>query len=56
MTEGTYEKPGEPEDNMDTWGKGSAMAGAKAEREKNDAEYASRMNRPARQEPEDTGF
>jgi len=36
MDDGSYEKPGEPVDNADSWGRGSKMHEAKAEREKND--------------------
>jgi len=54
--EGTYEAPGEPEDNSMSWGRGSAIAEARLNREKADAEMMQRHNRPAKPVEEDKGF
>ncbi len=53
---GTYQAPGD-EDNQDSWGRGSKMSEAKANRAADEARFAERQNRPARQAPpEDNNF
>ena len=54
---GTYEEPGEPEDNQMSWGRGSNIAAAREAREKADAEMAIRQNaRQSKPQEEDKGF
>lgn len=54
---GTYEEPGEPEDNQMSWGRGSNIAAAREAREKADAEMAIRQQtRQSKPQEEDKGF